>query len=136
MASITLPATVTIDPQGGALIFGQAGEAIAQGQLVYQDATTKKIYLAKSNVLATKGCIGVARNSASINAPVEVAPGGLLSGATGLTKGLYYVLSAATAGAIAPTADLAATNYNVLFGLAVSATQIQLIVKDYAVVMP
>jgi len=136
MASITLPNTITIDPQGTASLFGVAGEAIAQGQLVYQDSTTKKIYLARANVIGTKACIGIARNGASINAPIEIAIGGLLSGASGLTKGLYYVLSAATAGAIAPTADLASTNYNVLFGLAISATQIKLDIKDFSVVMP
>lgn len=136
MASITLPNTITIDPQGIASLFGVAGEAIAQGQLVYQDPTTKKIYLARANVVGTKALIGVARNTASLNAPIEIAIGGLLSGASGLTKGLYYVLSAAVAGAIAPTADLVATNYNVLFGLATSTTQIQLAVKDFGVVMP
>lgn len=137
MASITLSTSALVDLQGAAQISGFAGEAIAQGKLVYRDPITRKFFLAKADAIGTKVLVGVARNGAAINAPVDVAPAGLISGLGAvLTAGLYYVLSAATAGAIAPIADLASTNHNVLVGLALSTSTLQLAVKDWGYVLP
>ena len=137
MASITLSANALVDLQGAAQLQGIAGEAIAQGKLVYRDPITRKFFLAKADAAGTKICVGVARNGAALGAPLDVAPSGLVSGLGAvLTAGLYYVLSAATAGAIAPVADLVSTNADVLVGLALTTSTLQLLIKDWEYTLP
>lgn len=137
MASITMSNAALVDLQGAAQISGTAGEAIAQGQLVYRDAVTRKFFLAKANSTTTRDVVGVARNTAGINAPLDVAPSGLISGLGAvLTAGIHYVLSAATGGAIAPIADLASTNSNVLVGFALTTSTLQLDIKNWGYVLP
>jgi hypothetical protein len=136
MASITLSSAALVDLQGAAPLYGLAGEAIAQGQFVYRDSITGKFFKAKADAVATRTAVGVAQNGAGIGAPLTVAPAGLITGITGLTAGTAYVLSAATAGAIAPVADLLSTNSNVLIGFALTTTSLLLGIKDWGYALP
>ncbi len=102
---------------GTRYIQGIAGTTITAGQMVYLDTSTNTYKLAKADAAATSvvagQCIdgGVSGRPILINPPGAVGNPGFVS-----TAGTIYVLSAATAGAIAPWADLTTGNYvNVLF---------------------
>lgn len=137
MASITMSSNLIVDTQGAAPLNGIAGAAIAAGQLVYRDSATKKFFLAKADAISTRTVAGVARNTAALGAPIEVAPLGLISGLGAvLTAGLFYVLSAAIGGAIAPIADLVSTNNSVLVGFALSTSTLQLLPTDWGYTLP
>lgn len=137
MASITLSANALVDVQGTAPLRGIAGEVIAVGKLVYIDPTTSKFFMAKADAAGTKVLVGIARSGGAANGPIEVAQFGILSNiGTVLTAGVTYVLSAATFGAIAPIADLATTNHNVLFGLALTTSTLLINIKDWGYQLP
>lgn len=136
MASITLSSAALVDLQGAAPLYGVAGEAITQGQFVYRDPITSKFFSARADAVATRSVVGVAQNGAGLNAPLTVAPAGLITGISGLTAGTAYVLSAVTAGAIAPVADLLSTQSNVLIGFALTTTSMLLGIRDWGYVLP
>ncbi len=109
-----------------------AGIAITEGKSVYKDPTDGKIKLADADLsqAAAEG-IGVAVSSASgVDQPVEYAIDGDLTFNAGLTAGTVYVVSA-TAGGIAPTADMdtASTWYCTIIGVASSTTNMKLAIK-------
>lgn len=137
MASITLSTSSVVDNTGDS-IPGNAGEVLAAGQFVYQDSQTRRFLLARANSLGTAGVVGMVRNSApAIGQPVNVASTGLVTVPSApFTAGLYYVLSAATAGAVAPIADLASTNRNVLIGFALTTSTLQLLPRNWGYAVP
>lgn len=102
-----------------------AGATITAGQLLYLDSTAGTFKLADANASATTAnVVGYAANSASAGQYIGVVmedddftPGGTLSMTTGL-----YVLSA-TAGGIAPSADLATGYYPAVVMIAKSTTK-------------
>lgn len=89
---------------------GIAGEAIAAaGKAVYKKAADGKIYLADANLSdEAAGCIGVTLHPADTGQPVQYQRGKKITLGAGAAPaaGTLYVLSA-TAGGIAPAADLA-----------------------------
>lgn len=102
-----------------------AGATITAGQLLYLDSTAGTFKLADANASATTAnVVGYAANSASAGQYIGVVmedddftPGGTLSMTTGV-----YVLSA-TAGGIAPSADLATGHYPAVVLIAKSTTK-------------
>lgn len=104
---------------------GVAGEALTQGQYVYQDATTRKWLKADADAVsaAARGANGLAvtLNAASTDQPITVQVGGLLTPGATLTAGVAYYLSG-TAGGICPLADVGTGEYVVLLGLARSTS--------------
>jgi hypothetical protein len=110
---------------------GVAGETITAGQPVYRDATDGKLRLADANlVLAAAEAVGIAVHGASLDHPLEYAVAGTLNYGGGLTAGVVYVVSA-TAGAVAPTADLDTntTWYATILGVANSTSILNLSIK-------
>lgn len=103
----------------------KAGVAITAGQLVYLDATSNTIKLADANASATTSqVLGYAANTAAIGQYVVVitedddyTPGATLS-----TSAPIYVVSA-TAGGIAPSADITTGYYPTIVMVAKSATK-------------
>ena len=125
-ASVAVGATSTVSPK-----LGLAGEAITAGQVVYLFSSNPNTYkLADANAAGNDAAVGVAVNSAASGQYVAVLEtnGVLTAGAT-VAVGAVYVLSA-TAGGIAPVADLASGWKTTILGVGISATQIQL--KIYA----
>lgn len=94
---------------------GIAGETITAGQAVYINASdSNKIYKADANASSSSAAaVGIALHAALAGQPVQYMTSGALTFGAILTVGQYYVVSA-TAGGIAPTADLASGWYSTL----------------------
>ena len=121
MADLTVTATSVV-PISGSVQSGIAGETITAGQSLYIKAADGKLWKAQCDGTAEEAtCVGVAMNGAAVNQPVAyVADGSVNIGAT-TSKATTYVVSA-TAGGIAPQADLIATNRISYVGYATDAT--------------
>lgn len=104
--------------------YGIAGAAITAGQLVYLDVTTGTWKLTDTNVVASADVDGIAIVSTASGAPITVITqdDDLTLGGTA-AKGTIYIASA-TAGGIAPSADLTTGWYAVVVGLGKSTTKI------------
>ena len=121
MADITVTATSVV-PISASIQSGIAGETITAGQSLYIKAADGKLWKAQCDGTAEEAtCVGVAMNGAAVNQPVAyVADGSVNIGGT-TSKATTYVVSA-TAGGIAPQADLVATNRISYVGYATDAT--------------
>lgn len=128
MADISITASAVVPSSSATIASGKAGEAINAGQLVYKDATdSNKIKLADANSAAKVGVIGMAINSAGaagqyvtyVTKDPELTIGGTR------TVGAIYILSA-TAGGVAPVADLTTGWYSAPIAVVKTATAIAL----------
>lgn len=126
MAALAFGANV-IPGADAKLTFEVAGEApMTAGQTVYRDAADNRVKLAVNNNVAKKEVLGVLCHPvAVVGQPVTVQTDGEMTGATGLTKGEVYVLSA-TAGSACPVADLVTNNWVAFVAIALSATSLRL----------
>ena len=132
MADITVTAANVVAPSGQENIrVGTAGEAITAGQSVYIDtADSDKIKLADNNAsAATATAAGVSVTGAGNGEPVVYAIGGDYDTGGTVVKGGVYVVSA-TAGGIAPEADLASGNYTSVLGVASSTSNITIKINN------
>lgn len=117
-----------VTPSANAVIRdGIAGAAITAGQLLYRDSTASyvlKLADANSATAGARVVCGIAINSASSGTKVNyvVSDPALVIGAT-VANGTVYVLSA-TAGGIAPLADLTSGWYGFVIGLGTSTTTV------------
>lgn len=105
----------------------QAGENLTQGQPVYLKASDGKYYRADANASAEAAkAVGIALTPASTNgyAVIQEGSGGSVNLGATLTVGETYVVSA-TAGAIAPIADLTTGDYPCILGVATTTALIQ-----------
>lgn len=103
---------------------GVAGVAITAGQLVYKDTADNKLKLADANGASAliRTPIGIASNSAGIGQNVRyiLSDPALTIGGT-VSNGAVYVLSA-TAGGVAPVADLTTGWYPCVVAVGISST--------------
>src|SRR5215216_1090446 len=112
MADLSITAASVAQSTGATTSDGTAGATVTAGQPVYQDAADGNQWKpADGNAsLAIATVIGIALHASLDNQPLRVQTGGdIVIGAT-ITVGGVYVLSA-TAGGIAPVADLASGNF-------------------------
>ncbi len=125
MADLSVTAANVLAGTNAKIRKGIAGATITAGQWVYEDtADGGKFKLADCDASATTAkAAGVALNGAAAGQPLLVCeedddftPGGTL------TVGAIYVLSG-TAGAAAPTADLASGDWVTVLMVAKSATK-------------
>lgn len=132
MSDITITATSVKKTATTVTEEGIAGETITAGQAVYKDqADNNKLKLADANLsLAASRAIGVALHAATLDQPLEYAVSGDVTYGSGLTAGVVYVVSA-TAGAVAPSADLDtnSTWYATILGVASSTSNLKLAIK-------
>ena len=113
---------------------GFAGAAITAGQSVYKDSAG--LYqLTDANLSAAAGvAVGIALNSAPASGqPIAVAIGGTLNPGFTVTVGTIYVPSA-TAGGIAPSADLVTGWRTAIIGLGITSTNLKLVIDRKSVV--
>lgn len=124
------PAAV-VKGTGAVVRNGTAGVAITAGQTVYEDASDgNKVKLADADLSAAAATLkGVALHAAAAGQPIAYQDGGNLTLNAVLTAGKVYVLSA-TAGGIAPVADLAAGWRTSLVGIALSTTSLMLLIAN------
>lgn len=126
--AVDLSITATsVAPSANAIIrSATAGATITAGKLVYKSATDNKLYLADgdSATAATRDCVGIALVSSAAGAPCAyvIEDPALVIGAT-VTNGTIYVLSA-TAGGIAPAADLTTGWYATVVAVGTSSTTV------------
>lgn len=98
-----------------------AGGTITAGMPVYLDAATRTYKAADASALLTAAAVGIALNGAASGQPLTILTGGSINIGATLTVGAVYVVSA-TAGAIAPLADLLSTEYVTTLGTATSTS--------------
>ena len=122
-ADVSITAANVAPSANAVLKRGVAGVAITAGQLLYLESATNTLKLADANGAAELRVVcGIAINSAPVNGPLHyvVSDPALTLGGTS-AKGTIYVLSA-TAGGIAPAADLTTGWYPPVVAVGVSAT--------------
>lgn len=102
---------------------GTAGATITAGQAVYLDAATGTLKLAVKTSLAAAAAVGIALHGAASGQPLEYVyqDDDYTPGAT-LVAGTCYTVGA-TAGNMAPSADLASGNYATFMMIAKSTTK-------------
>lgn len=127
MADLTITAANVIKGTGASTKTGVAGATITAGQTVYMDASdSNKIKLADANASsATAACIGIALHAALAGQPITYQDSGIIALGSILTAGAVYVLSA-TAGGIAPVADLTTGWRSSVLGIAKSTGNLEL----------
>jgi hypothetical protein len=106
MADLTVTAASVLWTSGSK-IPGIAGAAVTAGQAVYLDSTTSTLKLAQADGTAAEAAaVGIALHAAGTGQPLVYADQGSVIniGAT-TTKATTYMVSA-TAGGVAPQADL------------------------------
>ncbi len=139
MADLTVTASQvqpgTTDAQTA---LGVAGGTITAGEAVYLDTTVGQYKAAKSDATATASVAGIALNGASSGQPLQIQIGGTVTIGAGAapTVGVIYVLSAATAGGIAPSTDLASTNRVSVLGVGAATNTIILKIHNSGQVKP
>ena len=103
-----------------------AGAAITAGKVVYKSSTDGKLYLADcdSGTAAVRDAVGIAIVTGAIGSEITyvIEDDDLTIGAT-VANGTVYVLSA-TAGGIAPAADLTTAWYPTIIAVGKSSTKI------------
>lgn len=124
MADVAITAASVVPGANAVYRDGIAGATITAGQVCYVDATDGRVKLADANASATTANpVGIAVNGASSGQPVRlvVEDDDFTIGGT-VAKGVY-VLSA-TAGGIAPVADVTTGWYPVVVGVAISTSKV------------
>ena len=129
MADLPRTSSNVAPSDNAVIISGIAAGSIGAGQTVYEDIAAldsigrPKFKLYDANSITPSGVRGIAANSAGINQPVNVViyDPAFSHGLTGVTKGDVLIASA-TAGAIAPVADLATGWRPAVVMIATSAT--------------
>lgn len=130
MADLTITAANVLKATGAVTGSGTAGVAVTAGQALYLDATDSKLKLAQCDGTAAEAdVVGIALHAALANQPLAYLKSGTMNIGGTTVKTTTYCLSA-TAGGIAPQADLVATNRIVRIGHA-TATDGTLVVAIY-----
>lgn len=127
MADLTITPANVVKGSTANVVNGVAGTTITAGQTVYEDTgDSNKLKLADANnTSATAACKGIALHAALAGQPCAYINGGDLGLGAILTVGIIYVLSA-TAGGIAPAADLASGWRTTILGVATTTSNLRL----------
>lgn len=136
MADVSVTATSVVKASDTISIDGVLGATVTAGQTVYLDSATNTFKLADANASsATATVVGIALNGGATGQPVKVAIGGSITPGFTVTVGAVYVQSA-TAGGIAPVADLATGHYTSIVGVGLTASSLMLIMRNSGVAVP
>lgn len=121
MADLTVTAASVLFTSGSSPLTGTAGETITAGMPVYLKSSDGKLWKALATAAASADAVGISLHAALAGQPLSYAPTGatINVGAT-TSKATAYMVSA-TAGGIAPQADLVSTNKIVYLGYATDA---------------
>lgn len=123
MTDVAITPANVLAGAGATLEHGTAGEAIAQGKVVYRAEADKRYKLADNNSATAEARVprGIALNSAATGQPLTILKAGPLTiGGTVVANTAYYLGD--TPGGICPVADLTpgAGEYVALVGMATS----------------
>ncbi len=125
MADLTQTAANVQSGSGASTLRKNAAVAITAGDAVYVDSSGT-LDLCENDQTATEAaCAGIALNDAAIGQPVVYQVSGSINIGATLTAGEVYVVGAAP-GAIAPVADVIATEFMTVLGVATSTSLLSL----------
>lgn len=125
MADITITAANVVPDTDAEFITGTAGETITAGQVVYVSTSTGKYMKADADTEAEAKAVGVAVNGASNGQNLTIQRKGKITIGGTVVVGQVYVASA-TAGGVAPYADLLTGDFVTILGVGVTAAKIDL----------
>lgn len=136
MASFTLPITA-ISNTNAKSYPALSAAVLLQGQIAYQNPTTKALALARANADATAAIAGMVRNGAgAANTLVDVLTDGDITGLTGIVVGAFYALAPDVAGNIILLSELVTGNRISIFGYGLSSTSIRMKIINTGLVVP
>lgn len=126
MADLTVTAASVLPSTGALTDRGIAGGTITAGMTVYKAADGTIVAAdADSATALARTPIGIALNSASAGQPVDYQTSGLIIPGATMTAGVTYYQSG-TAGGICPLADVGASEYLCIVGIATSTTVLKI----------
>lgn len=130
MADIAITAANCVPGANAVKELGVAGEAITAGQAVYKDASTAKWLKADNDsaTVAAQHAGGIALTGSSLNQPIVVQTSGDLTLGGTIVAGSPYYLSA-TAGGVAPLADIVTGKTVCMLGHAKSTTVLNVAIQ-------
>ena len=127
MADVTITASQVQPSTTGGWTLGQgiAGATITAGQPIYADATDGgKLKPADADAEATASARGIAASDAADEQPVRyLVDGPIILGSGNLVQGRAYYVSS-NAGGICREADVAASKYTTVLGLATTTSEL------------
>ena len=137
MADLTITAASVVAYAGATIEHGTLGATVTAGQTVYLDAADSKYKLADANsaTAAVRATKGLALNGGVDGQPVAVLIDGDVNPGATVTVGGVYVQSA-TAGGIAPVADLASGHYTTIIGIGLAANKLRVKLHLSGVAVP
>lgn len=127
MSDISVTAGSVLKYTGATTENGTAGETVTAGQLVYKNSSqSNKFYKAQHDGTSSEATLyGIALNGASDGQPLQVQTAGDVNPGGTVAVGTIYCVSA-TAGGIAPSADVSTGDYMSIFGVGTTSSKIHL----------
>ena len=133
MADLTITAANVLSA-GTSFSRATAGVALTQGEVIYLDSADGNLAkLADASAAATATIAGIVVTEAAAAQPVLYVKTGAITIGDTVATGTVYVVSA-TAGKIAPIADLSSTEIVSVLGIASSTTVITMNVWNTAII--
>jgi hypothetical protein len=136
MADITITAANVVPASGATIPVGTAGETITAGKALYLKASDSRLWLAQCDGTAAEAAVvGIALSGASAGQPLPYVTAGTMNIGGTTSKADVYCLSA-TAGGIAPQADLT-SGHRIVFIAYATATDgtVTLMIKNTGAVV-
>jgi hypothetical protein len=134
MTDLVVTAASVVADTSARVVHGKAGATITAGQVVYLDPDTNTYKLADSNVAAARSPDGIALHASLSGQPLAVIESGLLTLGAILTAGVAYYLSD-TPGGICPVADVGASEYSTILGIASSTSVLKMKISESGVAL-
>jgi len=136
MVDLVVTAANVLVGAGAIVESGSAGGTITAGMPIYKASDGKIVAAdADSTTVAARQAIGISLNGASLGQPVDyMKMGGEITIGATMTAGVTYYLSG-TAGGICPLADVGATEYLSIVGIAKSTTVLKTVAGGYSGVL-
>lgn len=140
MADISITAANVAKGTGAVVVNNYpAGESVTAGQVVYLKSSDSKWYKAQADGTSEESGYGVQRgialHASAANQPLVVQTAGLITIGATVVAATEYVVSA-TAGGIAPHADLASTNKYTRVGYATTSAILMVEMNPTGVAVP
>lgn len=137
MTDLSVTAANVLIGAGAVVEAGNAGGTIARGKAVYKAADgTILVTDPTSATVVARQAIGIALNDAAAGQPVDyMKMGGEITIGATMTAGVTYYLSGAVAGNICPLADVGASEYLSIVGIAKSTTLLKTVAGGYSGVL-
>ncbi len=136
MSDLSITAVNVVPDVGYQYSDGVAGETVTAGQSGYFKTSDSLMYKADANGTGDARVVrGIFLNGAAAGQPVKLITGGTLTIGATVASGAVYV-SSATAGGIAPVADLATGWYTSIVCIGISTTKVRMTIVNSGVAVP